>query len=98
MSANSTARDIKRTLRWLVVATIVVYIASGTVAIIAQHNAHNAHTALCALRADVERRAASTRVFLREHPEGIPGIPVATLRASEETAMRTVRALSMLDC
>jgi hypothetical protein len=54
--------------------------------------------ALCTFRADVRHRAESTRRFLADHPQGIPGIPVGTLRQSLDAQRRTVKALSDLDC
>jgi hypothetical protein len=55
--------------------------------------------ALCNLRADVQRRVDAGHRFLREHPDGIPGlIPAATLRANDANSQRTVDALSSLTC
>jgi hypothetical protein len=56
------------------------------------------NSALCTFRADVQQRAQNTEKFLAEHPQGIPGIPVGTLRQSLDGQRRTVKALSDLDC
>jgi predicted PurR-regulated permease PerM len=53
---------------------------------------------LCALRHDLEQRVAGGEQFLREHPEGIPGIPAKTLQTSIDGQRRTIRALSNLKC
>lgn len=53
---------------------------------------------LCTFRDDVRQRAANTASFLADHPQGIPGVPVATLRSALEGQRRTVKALSGLDC
>lgn len=54
--------------------------------------------ALCALRADLRRRARSSRQFLEEHPRGIPGVPAATIRSGIRNQERTIRALRHLSC
>jgi hypothetical protein len=54
--------------------------------------------ALCTFRGDVRQRAATTAAFLADHPHGIPGVPLATLRQSLDGQRRTVKALSQLDC
>ena len=54
--------------------------------------------ALCNLRIDVRQRVAGAEAFLKDHPDGIPGIPVATLRQSLDGQRRTVAALSTLNC
>lgn len=69
-------------------------------------------TALCTFRGDLrDRREAAkdklarSRAFLRDHPDGIPGIEVGLLRttvANDRLAVRnlrrTISALSALDC
>jgi hypothetical protein len=57
-----------------------------------------AHQGLCVLRADLENRVQTSRDFLKEHPEGIPGIPVATIRQSIDNQQKTIDALEVLDC
>lgn len=56
--------------------------------------------ALCALKADLERRIKTTRKFLEQHPHGIPGIPASTLRQSLNGQRKTVNAISphLTDC
>lgn len=57
-----------------------------------------AHDAICALRADLVNRVAAGRAFLAEHPQGIPGIPAATLQTSIDGQVKTIAALSEVDC
>lgn len=64
----------------------------------AARDAERTTGALCALRHDLEQRVAQTDKFLREHSEGFAGIPVATLRNSEQGQIRTIEALSNLKC
>jgi hypothetical protein len=54
--------------------------------------------ALCVLRADLERRVATSRDFLEENPAGIPGIPARTIRDGIRNQERTIEALSGLSC
>jgi hypothetical protein len=57
-----------------------------------------AHVALCALRVDLERRVQASQDFLREHPEGIPGIPTATIKQGIDNQKKTIDALGFLEC
>lgn len=57
-----------------------------------------ANTALCALRVDLDQRVASSRAFLRENPEGIPGIPPKLIRDGIANQQRTIATLAILDC
>jgi hypothetical protein len=57
------------------------------------------HAAICALTADLESRTADSRLFLREHPHGIPGLAsAAQIRESVENQERTIDALSVVSC
>lgn len=89
---------IRRTLKQLVVATVVLTIVVGGVAFFAWRSASTSHDALCTFRADLNARVASSRDFLKDHPEGFAGIPAATIRASIDQQSRTINALSSLDC
>jgi hypothetical protein len=57
-----------------------------------------ANAALCTFRGDLEHRVTATENYLREHPEGFPGVSAATLQSSLNGQRRTVRALGSLDC
>jgi hypothetical protein len=54
--------------------------------------------ALCALRGDLEQRVERSREFLRDHPEGLLGIPASAIHVSLEGQERTVAVLGSLDC
>jgi len=56
------------------------------------------HEAVCALTADLESRTEGTRLFLKDHPHGIPGIPASSLRESLHNQERTIDALSVVSC
>lgn len=55
-------------------------------------------TALCALRHDLEARVKSSTDLLATHPEGLAGIPAATIRTTIDGQRRTILALSGLAC
>lgn len=57
-----------------------------------------AHRGLCAFKADLVGRINGTNVFLAQHPQGIAGIPAATIRASITNELATVHSLGDLDC
>ena len=56
--------------------------------------------ALCDLRSDIEHRVENTQRFLDEHPGAfpIPSISRAELQRSLDGQLRTLSALSDLDC
>jgi hypothetical protein len=60
--------------------------------------AENSNNALCSLRADLERRVEVSQDFLRENPDGIPGISAEVIRTGILNQQRTINALSGLDC
>jgi hypothetical protein len=91
-------RQIKRTLYMLVAATVVLYVVLGVLVVLTYSNSSDTNHALCALRGDLEKRVESSRTFLIEHPEGIPGIPAQTIRQGLVNQQHTIQALSSLSC
>jgi hypothetical protein len=57
-----------------------------------------AHDAICDLRADLERRVETSREFLRENPQGIPGISRRVILTGIANQEETIDALADLDC
>lgn len=53
---------------------------------------------LCALRQDAERRVILGDQFLKENPNGIPGISVDSLRRSIKNSKETANSLAHLNC
>jgi hypothetical protein len=92
---ESIITPIRRTLRRLVAATVVVFVFSIGVAGYAWTNSGENRDALCALRADVEQRVAVSETLLREKPDGELA---AAIRVSLEGQQRTVAALTSLSC
>jgi len=63
-----------------------------------QERTKEAHAALCAFKVDLEKRHANGLEFLREHPNGIPGITAAELQRAINTQKATLDALGILNC
>jgi hypothetical protein len=61
-------------------------------------NQRNDTQALCAFRGDLSRRVQSSIDYLAAHPNGILGIPAATIRLSLDNEQHTLTALSSLKC
>ena len=57
-----------------------------------------AHRAICALRSDLEHRVEATERFLATHPDGFAGVDRATIRNSLGNQLRTIDALSTINC
>lgn len=55
-------------------------------------------TGLCAMRADAQERIDQSADFLKENPNGIPGISAEQLKRSTANSIRTRDALKDLDC
>ena len=94
----------RRYLYPLVALFVSVLALAGTaVYLLAANNeraneGRQAHDAICALRADLVNRVAAGRQFLADHPQGIPGIPAATLQTSIDGQVKTIASLSEVDC
>lgn len=95
---EEVATVLDTTLRRLVIATVVLYLAMiGTgyyVYTVAQGNTEG----LCALRNDAQSRVDQTELFLKENPKGIPGVSLQQLKRSTENSKRTVQALKSVRC
>jgi hypothetical protein len=98
----------------LVVLAAVCVIVAGTVdntlsgrdlareshatAIQAQELARNLRLAICTLRHDRQRAVRSTRDFLKQHPDGIPGIPRADFLRNLHLQQETIQAFRFAHC
>lgn len=96
-------------LRRLMISTVVVYLALaglgtfGWLISTEQRNdirevATSTNTALCALRGDLEQRIANAEQFLKDNPDGIPGLSAEAIQTSIDGQQRTVDALGILQC
>lgn len=98
MSDPDIGQQILKQLRFLRIATVVLAVTLIAVVIYLFVSLKNTNDALCTLRGDLEARAAQTRNYLDEHPNGFPGIPAAALRKNLADQERTIEALSSLNC
>jgi CHASE1-domain containing sensor protein len=109
-NGNDLTQEALRTaLRRLVVATVVVYTALAGLGGYVYVNAvtqrasiartvDSTTTALCALVNDLETRIQTSRAFLKENPDGIPGITPKIIRDGIKNQQRTIDALAPLKC
>lgn len=93
-----TAETLRQTLRRLVFATFVLYIVIFGVVYYIYTVSQSNTKGLCAIRNDSEARVQQSKKFLKEHPNGIPGISSEQLKRSVDTSGRTVRALADIHC
>lgn len=106
---EDTAVSIKRSLFRLMVATVVMYLALALmggwvyyesrqndirIAAVAKTNAES----LCEVRRNEQRRLVVAKDFLRENPDGTPGISRAIVEGSIKNHNRMIFALRKLDC
>lgn len=87
----------------ILAALCAVLIAAGLVGggyLLAAQTSDNTTTtlALCALKEDLQRRVKTGRDFLAAHPNGIPGIPVKTIKDGITNQQRTIDSLRILKC
>lgn len=90
---------VRRSLNVLTGLTVMLYAAAMLTMflyVIPQQSKTN--DALCTFRNDLQTRVVQTQEFLRDHPEGFPGVPSGTLQQSLAGQIRTVASLSALDC
>jgi hypothetical protein len=82
---------------WILIFTVVVIWQVG------QNREHakegqQAREAICALKGDLSRRIDASRQFLKERPNGVPGIPPATIKQSIDNQQQTLDALGSVKC
>lgn len=91
---------------WFSVALCVVALVLFTGALLVRTHdlrkldqiAQSTNAALCTFKRDLERRYATAVEFLKDNPEGIPGIPAADLERSLASQRATLDALANLQC
>lgn len=92
------ALSIRRTLYWLIAATVVLYLGVAGLTIFVWSQSAKNTDALCSVRHDAERRVQQAQQFLVDNPKGIPGIPVSLLQQTINTSQSTVNSLAPLHC
>lgn len=68
--AQNTARDLRRTLRVLLVATVVLYLGGIGLGLYTLSVANNSNEALCSLRSNYVTQNAVSNAYLRANPNG----------------------------
>lgn len=77
---------------------IYVYVDSSNQRTQIAEVAFSTNRALCVFRHDLEQRVEASRQFLADHPDGLPGIPAASIQQNINTQQSTIDALSDLHC
>jgi hypothetical protein len=107
--AAVAVKEIKKALRIMEVATVVLIVLMMALVILGyadstsqrdaiRQTSVQSHTALCSFVDDLEQRVASSEDFLAEHPNGIPGLSVEVIRTSLANQRQTIESLSDLKC
>jgi hypothetical protein len=96
--ANKTAERIQRSLKILIITTVLTFIALLAMGVYVYKIAQDNTRALCAVKQEAEKRVVETNNFLKEHPEGIAGISPAVLKRGADNAQSTVDALQNVTC
>ena len=87
-----------KSFRVMALSVVLMYLMMTGTIIYVLYTANQNHETLCTFRDDIERRAEAGEKFLEDNPNGIPGIPRATLQSSIENRKRTVKSLEGLRC
>lgn len=95
---KETATVLRKTLKRLVWATVVLYLCLAAVVIKVYLDGKSTTESLCAFRTDLVQRVVQSNQFLKEHPNGTPGIPVKTITDSITNQTRTVLSLKDISC
>ena len=104
-----TREELRSALRWLVIATVVLYAALAILGTLGFLNSRQqrqdlsnavfeTNTALCALRDDLQRRVDASRAFIEEHPNGVDGLTPTLIEQRAKETERSIEALSAVDC
>lgn len=56
------------------------------------------HSGVCAIKGESVKRAALGDQFLKDNPDGIPGVSIDSLKRSTNNAKQTVKALENVEC
>jgi hypothetical protein len=101
--------DLQRSLRrlnWTVVVLAILlltlFLGSFVVSAIQRNEIRKVTatttSALCTLRHNLEIRVAASRQFLKDHPNGIQGIPASAIEQDIANEQKTIDALNVLIC
>jgi hypothetical protein len=106
---KTVEQSLATRFRALIAATVVLYaalIGIGTYGYVTRSHdlakidqvTTTTKQALCLFRENIEKQVATSEEFLEENPDGIPGLPAATIKASIQRQKDTLKALDILEC
>lgn len=98
LDRSDVAAQIFRRLNILIITTVILFVALLGMGVYVYSVTRNNTRALCAIKLDATRRVSETQEFLKEHPEGIPGLEPEILKRGIDTAKAQVKALSDVSC
>lgn len=93
-----TPELVRRALRTLQIATVVLYAALILASGYFWWDARQTKHAVCAFRTDLQVRVDASEAYLVDHPDGFLGIPAAQIRSSIDGQRRTIVALAGAGC
>jgi len=87
-------------MHWLVLTTVVLFLALTALAFFSWRSAEDNREAVCNLRGDLERRVLASEDFLTKHPDTIVKLGFTTQQVQKEIIgqRRTLNALSVVSC
>lgn len=95
---KETAATLRASLRRLALATVVLYIALGGLALKSYLDGRRTNSVLCTYRTDLTARVIASTKYLQEHPNGAPGIPAKTIIDGIANQQRAIVAFKDLNC
>lgn len=97
--AQNTARELRRTLRILLVATVVLYLGGVGLGLYTLSIANSNNEALCALRNNYVDSNRLSNAYLRANPNGVNGgFTNAQIKQLIDNRIDIIRALNNGDC
>lgn len=95
---STIKKVVNKQVRILYIITFITLAIVAYSAYSARGEAAQTKKALCTFRLDLINRVSSGREFLREHPNGIPGISAAQITLSLKNQQLTIDSLDNLHC
>jgi hypothetical protein len=98
MSEPATEHSIRNAFRLLVGATCLLFLITVALGAYVFTVAHRNNIVLCAQRHALDVQIGSSEQFLKENPNGIPGISASVIQRGLTNSKRTRKTLDILDC
>ena len=106
---DSPGKNLQGALRRLVTATVVLYLGLAGLGVLVEYRTHESREviarvairtgeALCSFKTDIERQVKASEKFLKDHPDGIPGIPAPLIKQGIDNRKQTLASLKPLEC